>query len=72
MAKNMQSTDSKSDVTTSKTTTTQAKTPAVAAGGAAADVENHGSKEPVGDSDMAGDIMPGQQMKDKEEDEQIQ
>ncbi len=48
-------------MTTTKTTNTKAKTPAVAAGGAVAGVENPRCKESVGDSDMAGDNKPGEQ-----------
>ena len=41
-------------MTTTKTTATLAKAPAVAAGGDAAGVENPRDKDPEGDSDMAG------------------
>ena len=68
----MKSTDSKSDMTTTKTTATQAKTPAVAAGGAAASLENPGGKGPEGDSDMAGGEKPGEQQQEQKENEKIQ
>ena len=56
-------------MTTTKTTATQAKIPAVAAGGAAAIVENPEGKSPEGDSDMAGD-KPEQQEQEKEQNEE--
>ena len=68
----MYSTDSKSDVTTSKTTTTQVQNPAVAAGGDAAGVENPGDKDPLGDSDMAGGEKPVEQQQEQKKDEEIQ
>ena len=46
--------------------------PAVAAGGAAAGVENHGQMEPVIHSDTAGDNEPGQQEQKQKENEEIQ
>ena len=57
---------------TTKTTATQAKTPAVAAGGDAAGVENPGGKGPEGDSDMAGGEKPVEQQQEQKEDEEIQ
>ena len=52
--------------------TTQAKTPAVAAGGDAAGVENPGDKDPLGDSDMAGGEKPVEQQQEQKKDEEIQ
>jgi len=48
-------------MTTTKTTATLAKAPAVAAGGDAAGVENPRDKGPSGDSDMAGGEKPVEQ-----------
>ena len=47
------------------------KNPAVAAGGAAAGVENQGQMEPVINSDMAGDDKPGKQEQEQNKDEEI-
>ena len=53
-------------------TTSNVTNPAVAAGGAAAGVENPGHKEPEDDSDMAGDDKPGKQEEEQNKDEEIQ
>ena len=59
-------------MTTAKTTTTQAKAPAIAAGGAVVGVENHGQTEAVAYSDMAGDEQPVEQEQEQNEDVEIQ